>query len=169
MFPNIQPICAVEIYRPTGYAVVCRFDIKHLLKSAITKRTKEYQRLLLARDRLSTQICDVLSSIDFYNLQKAINRNVNQSEAKVIETHTRKLEKLTRNAVLPFTANETVTNISSCCLTSEQHDMLKFGLTHSICPPSISKTDVFICFELINQEYMFKWNKNVVRNLSYIT
>ena len=29
--------------------------------------------------------------------------------------------------------------------------MLKFGLTHSICPPSISKTDVFTCFELIHR------------------
>ena len=108
---------------------VARQDVisirKHLLKSAITKRNKEYRRLLLARDKLSTQIRDVFGSIDFYILQKAINRNVHQTEAKVIETLTRKLEKLTRNAVLPFTANETVTNISSCCLTSEQLDVLK--------------------------------------------
>ena len=67
---------------------------KHLLKSSITKRTKEYRRLLLARDKLSTQICDVLSNIDFYTLQKAINRNVHQAESKVIETHTRKIEKI---------------------------------------------------------------------------
>ena len=137
---------------------VARQDVisirKHLLKSAIAKRSKEYRRLLLARDKLSTQIRDVLSSFDFYILQKALNRNVHQAEAKVIETHTRKLEKLTRNTVLPFTANETVTNISSCCLTSEQLDMLKFSLTHSICPPSISKTDVFTCFELIHQLVM---------------
>ena len=110
----------------------------------------EFRRLLLARDKLSTQIHEVLSSIDFCILQKAINRNVHQAEAKVIKTHTRKLEKLTRNTVLPFTANETVTNISSCCLTSEQLNMLKFGLSHSICRPSISKTDVFTCFELIH-------------------
>ena len=90
-----------------------------------------------------------LTSTDI--LQKAINRNVHQAEAKVIETHTRKLEKLTRNTVLPFTANKTVTNISSYCLTSEQLDILKFGLSHSICPPSISKTDVFTCFELIHR------------------
>ena len=35
-------------------------------------------------------------------------------------------------------------------LTSEQLNMLKFGLSHSISRPSISKTDVFNCFELIH-------------------
>ena len=101
----------------------------------------------------------LFSSIDFYILQKAINRNVHQAEAKVIETQTRKLEKLTRNTVLPFTANETVTNISTCCLTSEQRDILKFRLSHSICPPRISKTDVFTCFELIVTSHAL-WQRN---------
>ena len=38
-------------------------------------------------------------------------------------------------------------------LTAEQLDALKFGLTHSICPPSIiiNKTDIFTCYELISQ------------------
>ena len=57
---------------------------------------------------------------------------------------------LTRNVVLPFDSKETVTNLSFCRLTSDQLDILKFGLTHSICPPRINKSDVFVCFELIN-------------------
>ncbi|XP_078364014.1 uncharacterized protein LOC144648272 [Oculina patagonica] len=44
-----------------------------------------------------------------------------------------------------------VTNLSSFVLTAEQLDALKFGLTHSICPPSINKTDIFTRFELISQ------------------
>ena len=84
---------------------VARQDVisirKHPLKSAIAKWTKEYRRLLLAWDKLSTQIRDVLNSLDLHILQKAINRNVHQAVAKVIETHTRKLEKHTRNTVLP--------------------------------------------------------------------
>ena len=100
------------------------------------KSTESY----FLRARQTFHLCHILDGIDFYILQKAITHNVNQSVANVIKTHTRKLEKLTRNTVLPFTANETVTNISSCCLTTEQLETLKFGLTHSICPPSISKS-----------------------------
>ena len=57
---------------------------------------------------------------------------------------------LTRNTALPFTSDETITNISSHNLTLEQLDILKFGLKHSIRPPRINASDVFTCFELIN-------------------
>ena len=40
--------------------------------------------------------------------------------------------------------------MSSHSLTSEQLNILKFGLTHSIRPPKINESDVFTCFELIN-------------------
>lgn len=78
-----------------------------------------------------------------YNVQKAVKR--------VITTHEKKLKRLTRNVVLPFTSTETVTNLSSQNLTSEQLEILKYGPSHSICPSTISKTDVFSCFELINR------------------
>ena len=70
--------------------------------------------------------------------------------SQIIKTHQKKLENLTRNTVLPFTSDETITNISSHNLTLEQLDILKFGLTHSIRPPRINVSDVFTCFELIN-------------------
>ena len=80
---------------------------------------------------------------------------------------------LTRNVVLPFDSKETVTNLSSCCLTSEQLDILKFGLTHSIGPPRINKSDVFVCFELINDTMVKKLqdrtqNPKLVSALSHL-
>ena len=52
--------------------------------------------------------------------------------------------------VLPFTCKETIMNLSGYNLTPDQLEALKFGLTHSIYPPTISKTDIFACFELIS-------------------
>ena len=107
--PNLSMSSCSDLRQQDEMLVTISFAVKgrtaflvsfsSFLVCAITKRTKEYRRLLLAWDKLSTQIRDVLSSIDFYILQKAINRNVHQAEAKVIETHTRKLEKPTGNAV----------------------------------------------------------------------
>lgn len=68
----------------------------------------------------------------------------------VIKTHTKKLERLTRNTVLPFTSNETITTISSYNLTMQQLDILKYGLTSSISSSRINKSAVFTCFELIH-------------------
>ena len=70
---------------------------------------------------------------------------------KVIKTHTRKLRDLTQFKTLPFKAQKTVMNISLVKLTSEQMDVLKNGITHSICPPYINRSDVYTCFELILQ------------------
>ena len=52
-------------------------------------------------------------------------------------THHKKLKNLTRSK-------------SSHSLTSEQLNILKFGLTHSTRPPKINESVVFACFELIN-------------------
>ena len=54
-----------------------------------------------------------------------------------------------------FDSKKTVTDLSSCRLTSDQRDILKFGLTHSICPPRIN-SDVFVCFELIHDTMVKK-------------
>ena len=98
-------------------------------------------------------------------MKKAVN--------KIVKTHTKKLERLTRNTVLPFTSNEMITNLWSCDLTSQQLEVLKYELTHSICLPRINKSDVFTCFELINGT-MIKHLKDrkekgkVVADLSHI-
>ena len=126
---------------------------KRLLRSAITRRTIEYKKLLLVKKQLFSDIAGILNSIDFYILQRSVDYNVKKAVNKIVKTHMKKLERLTRNAVLLFTSNETitmVTNLSSCNLTLPQLEVLKFGLTLSICPPRINKWDVFTCFELIN-------------------
>ena len=66
-----------------------------------------------------------------------------------------------------------VTNLSSCRFTCDQLDILKFGLTHSICPPRINKSDVFVCFELIHDTMVKKLqdrtqNPKLVSALSYL-
>ena len=92
------------------------------------------------------------------NKNKTKKKNkVKKAVKRVIATHKKKLKNLTRNTVLPFFPTETVTHLSSHHLTSEQLEILKHGPSHSICPPTISRTDVFSCFELIN--------RTMVRNL----
>ena len=75
--------------------------------------------------------------------------------------------------MLPFDSKEMVTNLSSCRFTCDQLDILKFGLTHSICPPRINKSDVFVCFELIHDTMVKKLqdrtqNPKLVSALSYL-
>lgn len=62
---------------------------------------------------------------------------------------------LIRNTAIPFKADDTVTNLSSCQLSSEELDALKNSLTHSTCPPHLRKSDIYTCFKLIHRS-MFK-------------
>ena len=89
----------------------------------------------------------ILNTLDRYILQKSIAHNVSKTTAHFIKAHDKKLKKLTKNVVLPFTSKDTITNLSGYNLTPDQLEALKFGLTHSIYPPTISKTDIFACFE----------------------
>ena len=61
----------------------------------------------------------------------------------------------------------------SCNLTSQQIEVLKYGLSHSICPPRINKSDFFTCFELISGTMIKhlmdrKLKSKVVAGLSHI-
>ena len=85
---------------------------KCLLRSAITRRTREYKKLLLVKKQLS-DISNIFNSVDFYILQKSVDYNVKKAVNKIVKTHTKKLKRLMRNTVLPFTGNETITNLSS--------------------------------------------------------
>ena len=92
-----------------------------------------------------TRISSVLNSLDSYLLRKAVAHSVAKAANQFIKTHEKKLKNLTRNSVLSFISSEVVTNLSSFVLTAEQLDALKFGLTHSVCPPSINKTEIYYC------------------------
>ena len=123
---------------------------KQLLRSAIAKRSKEHRNLIRAREQLAARVQGILNSVDFYILNRTLHHNVTKATTHFVKTHHKKRKILTRNKSIPFTSNETVTNLSSHSLTPEQLNILKFGLTHSIRPPKINESDVFTCFELIN-------------------
>ena len=133
---------------------------KQLLRSVIAKRSKEHRKLIHVRVQLTTRVQGILKSVDFYILKRTLQHNVTKATAQFVETHHKKLKNLTRNKSIPFTSNETVTNLFSHSLTSEQLNILKFGLTHSIRPPQIKESDVFTCFELINHTTTKKLKDN---------
>ena len=54
------------------------------------------------------------------------------------------------NPVLPFAASDVIHNISNYKLTSEEEDLLKFGLKFGIPPTTICKSDVYTTFESLN-------------------
>ena len=134
---------------------VNKYDVfairKRLLKSSINKRSKEKRKLQYEKDKLENQIKKVLSGIEYYILYRALHRNIDQEAHSILRNHQKKLKALTKNCVLPFDSSETINNISSHILTEDEKDALKFGLTHSIFPPYINKTDIYASFESIYQ------------------
>jgi len=120
------------------------------LRSAIAKRSKELRKLIRVREQLTARVQDILNRVDFYILNRTLHHNVTKATTHFVKTHHKKLKNLTRSKSIPFTSDETVTNLSSHSLAPEQLNILKFGLTHSIHPPKINESDVFTCFELIN-------------------
>ena len=130
---------------------------KQLPKNAISRRIKENHNLIRTLDKLTNKIDKVLSRLDFYILIRLVFQNVSNETNRFVKIHQEKLENLTRNAALPFSPEKTVTNISTYVLTSDELEILKFGLKHSIRPPKLSKAEIFTCFEQIN----YTMNKHI--------
>ena len=134
---------------------VGKYDVygirKRVLKSAINKRSKEKKKLLYEKDKVENKIKKVLSGIEFYVVNRALQRDIDQEVNSIVRNHQKKLKALTKNCVLPFNSSETVTNISSHILTQDERESLKFGWSHSIFPPNINKTDIYASFESIYQ------------------
>ena len=124
---------------------------KRLLRSSIKKREKEYRKLVFERDKLHSEIKAVVTTVEMYVLSKAIQRNLKKKEREWIQTHEKKLKNMTKNEILPFTASDTIHNLSSYRLTSEEEEVLKHGLTHSIVPPKIRKSDIYTSFEMLHR------------------
>ena len=55
------------------------------------------------------------------------------------------------NKVLLFTPDDVITNLSSYKLSHEEANILKYGLGSSIPPERLSRTDVFVNFDLIHR------------------
>ena len=60
------------------------------------------------------------------------------------------MANLTENTTLPFKAEDVIMNLSSYNLTSEESDVLKYGLGYAVPPINVNKTDVLVTFEKIN-------------------
>ena len=90
-----------------------------------------------------------MSSVDKFILDRAVEKNVEWSTKTIIKTHQKKIKNLTKNIALPFTHNETIHNLSTITLTTEELDVLKYGLKHPIHPLHVNKTDVLTTFEFI--------------------
>ena len=82
----------------------------------------------------------ILSSVDKSVLDRAAEKNVKRSTKATIKTHQKKIRNLTKNIALLFTHKETIHNLSVIALTTEELDVLKYGLKHLIYPLHINKT-----------------------------
>ena len=90
-----------------------------------------------------------LPPVDLYILKKCIRHNVGKAVNNVISTHKKKLENLTRNTQILFTTDEKTTtkkNLSSCKLTEEEVEILKYGLKQPTEPKNLLKTDILATF-----------------------
>ena len=122
---------------------------KRLLRGAIRKRNRELSEFGSSLTKLSTSLKESLTTMEWYILKAAINRNVERTATSVVETHRKKMCNLTKNDTLPFTADDVVKNLSSTKLTKDELDVLKHGLNFAIPPKKLSKTDIFVTFEMI--------------------
>ena len=118
-----------------------RWIRKRLLRSAVSKR-KELRSLKRSVSTYEKEIQNILSSVDKFILDRAVEKNVERSTKTIIKTHQKKIKNLTKNIALPFTHNETIHNLSTITLTTEELDVLKYGLKHLIHPLHINK-----CFD----------------------
>ena len=146
---------------------------KRLLRSAIKQRKDEKRRLNNDLERLSNEIRAKLSSIDWYILHCTIKRNVEKIVDRTLISHEKKLRNLSRNKVLPFKANEVITNLSSFTFTDSELELLKNGLQFALEPPNINKTDIFTSFEILHRVFTqeikdFQANQELRTELSHI-
>ena len=121
------------------------------MRSALSKRIKEKVTTEKQLKRHADKVKSLLTSFDFHSLTKSISQNIRQLETSIVNTHKKKLQNLTRNAILPFTSSDVITNLSKYHLSAEESSILKYGLSYAIPPKFISKTEVFTSFEMINR------------------
>ena len=118
-------------------------------ETPITQRNQELRSLRKDAVVYQKDLAKVLSSIDKYILDNAIKKNVYKCAVKTIKTHEKKLRNLTKNVTLPFRNTETVCNLSNLTLTTEELELLKYGLKHPIHPLQVNKMDILTTFDFI--------------------
>ena len=101
---------------------------KRLLRSALSKRIKEKVTIEKQLKRHADKVKSLVTSFHFHILTKSISQNIRQLETSFVNTHKNKLQNLTRNAILPFTSSDVITNLSKYHLSVEESSILKYGL-----------------------------------------
>ena len=122
---------------------------KRLLRRAVSQRKKELRSLKRSLSTYEKEIQNILSSADKFILDRAVKKNVERSTISTIKPHQKKNRSLSKKNALPFTLNETIHNSSTITLTTEELDILKSGLKHSIHPSHVNKTDAQTTFDFI--------------------
>ena len=89
----------------------------------------------------------VLTSVNFFILNKAIHKNCQDVANAIVKTHHKKLQNLTKNEVLPFTNNDVIANLSNYRLSDNEASLLKNGIYLAIPPANLIKTKILISFE----------------------
>ena len=92
-----------------------------------------------------------MSSVDNFILDNVVKRNVGKVTKTTMKTHERKLRNLTKSLSLPFTAADTVHNLSSKLLTTDELEVLMYRLKYPIHPLQIKKTDTSTTFDFIHR------------------
>ena len=124
---------------------------KRLLRSALRKRNHEKLKLDKELNNLKSKIRNIINGIKWYLLIQAIQKTVKHRNIQIAKTYEKKLSNLTHNKVLPFTPDDVITNLSSYKISHEEANILKYGLGNSIPPERLSRTDVFVNFDLIHR------------------
>ena len=126
-----------------------RYIRKCLLRNAVSKRKKELRSLKRSLSTYEKEIQNILSSVDKFILGRAVEKNVEPSIISTIKTHQKKIRNLTKYVALPFIHNEIIHNLSTITLTTEELDVLKYGLKHPMHPLHVTKTDALTTFDFI--------------------
>ena len=125
---------------------------KKLLRSAIREKNKAKIKAVKELNTTKEEIRKNLSTIDFYILNKIITDNNERKLKESIKTHEKKLRKLTKNiGIRRIESKKIITNLTNYQLTQEETDILASGLSFSIAPLSLKKSDIFTSFENINR------------------
>ena len=127
-----------------------RANWRRLLESAINKRRYGKQKLEKELERLKTAVRSLVTGIDWYIIYRSIDNIVCKKRKKILLTQEKKLKNLTFNKVTPFASNEVVKNLSSFEFSIEELELLKYGLSHSVPPKQLRKTEVFTTFDMIH-------------------
>ena len=112
---------------------------KRLLRNAISERLRDKRKLDSAFEIHCTEVRSRISYLEWYLLNRCLNKNVQSSSERFTKQHETKLRDLTKNEELPFTHEDTVTNLSPYTPTSAELDILKNGLKYGLGPRADSR------------------------------